>query len=429
MRKQLVIRLPDEWEAAATAGNAVPASWVLRDDERPAGSLFHGELKEAAVQAVGAKVTVLVPGADVVLAQVNLPGLKGQRLARAVPFALEEQLAEDVEDMHVAIGGRDAEGRLANAVISREKLEQWLTALKAAGLQPDVVTPELFGVPWSAAGDSKAWSLVVNDKQALLRTGEQTGLAFEAENIALVLQACIDAVGDAGPASLEVISCGENDFAQSTSYQALSEFCATSQIELSTRQADDACPVLLAQGFDEQRAINLLQGEFSRKEQLGKLLRPWRPALVLLAVWLVLQVGMLVTEYVRLSGQDNELREQIAAVYRQAFPDSRLVPGQEKLLMERGLEKLRGGGSGQAGMLTLLAQAGAVFKDTPGLQLRTLRYKNNQLDVDIHMPDLQALDKLKARLGAEAKLAVEIVSASSRDGKVESRLALKGGGA
>ena len=92
MRKQLFIQLFDEsTPAPSTSGEAAmaaPASWVLRDDDRPAGSLFHGNLAEAAAQAVGARVSVLVPGADVLLAQVELPAMKAQRLAKAVPYAL-----------------------------------------------------------------------------------------------------------------------------------------------------------------------------------------------------------------------------------------------------------------------------------------------------------------------------------------------------
>jgi general secretion pathway protein L len=183
----------------------------------------------------------------------------------------------------------------------------------------------------------------------------------------------------------------------------------------------------LAQGFDGQYAINLLQGDYSRKQQLEKLLRPWRPTIILLGLWLLMQVGMFVVEYSRLSTNNAELKAQIEAVYRDAFPQSRNIVN-PKVQMQRGLEKLRSGGGQNDGLLPLLAQAGAVFKDTDGVVLRTLRFKANKLDVDIEMPDLQSLDKLKQRLSDEARLSVEIVSASSREGKVESRLALQSAG-
>ncbi len=432
MRKQLFIQLFEQQTGLVSEGGeaaVLPVSWVLRDEQQPTGALFHGNLQEAAAQAAGARVSVLVPGVDVVLAQVELPAMKAQRLSRAVPFALEEQLAGDVDDLHVAIGQRDAQGRVANAVVSRQRLDDWLEQLKAVGLQADVMTPEMFGLQWEVedAPGHNHWSMLIDGRVGLLRTGAQTGLAFETDSLLPVLQACVDDAGDMPPAGLQLTVCGDDAFADSDEYRVLSASCAEQGIELSLETKNEVRSVMLAQGFDEQRAINLLQGDYSRKQQLEKLLRPWRPALILGGLWLLLQAGVFVVEYNRLATQSSELKEQIETVYRDAFPESRNIVN-PKVQMQRGLEKLRGDGGQGDGLLTLLAQAGVVLKDTPGASLRTLRFKGNKLDVDVNMPDLQSLDKLKQRLSEEAKLNVEIVSASSRDGKVESRLSLQAAG-
>ena len=50
---------------------------------------------------------VLVPGTDALLAEPVLPLKSGAKLAQVVPFALEEQLATDVEDLHFAVGKRE----------------------------------------------------------------------------------------------------------------------------------------------------------------------------------------------------------------------------------------------------------------------------------------------------------------------------------
>ncbi len=434
MRKQLVLQLPDHWFGMAGSSVDVasieetPASWVLRDTDRPAGSLFHGSLKDAAVQAAGARVIVLVPAENVLLAQAELPDIKGQKLARAIPYALEDQLVDDVDDLHVAIGNRDEEGKVSNAVVSRDSLESWLAHFKKAGLHPDVMSPEVFGVQWDEDTDTKQWSLVINGAHALMRTGAQTGLAFEAENINSVLQASLDNSGESFPSSLTVVGCGEEleDLFEGSAIQdKLAAVCEENSVELVVYQSDEPCGVLLAQGFDENSAINLLQGDYSRKEQVGKMLRPWRTALILCAVWVLLQVGIFITDYIRLSALADEQQAEITSIFKQAMPGSRLVPGSEKELMTRALEKLRGGG-GDNSLLTLLAQAGKIFKETQGITLSSLRYKGDKLDVGLNLPDLQTLDKLKQRLIDEARLSVEIVSASSRNGKVESRLSIKG---
>ncbi len=435
MRKQLVLQLPDQWFGMGGDGleaennGEAHVSWVLRDTDRPAGSLFHGSLKDAAVQAAGARVIVLVPGENVLLAQAELPAIKGNKLTKAVPYALEDQLADDVENLHVAIGRRDEQGKVANAVVSRESIDSWLSRLKTAGLHPDMMSPEVFGVQWDREAEVTQWSLVINGAHALMRTGAQTGLAFEAENIISIMQACLDNAGESYPSSLTVVGCGEelDDLFEGSAIQnKLAALCAEKSIELFFRQSDEDCSVLLAQGFDEGNAINLLQGAYSRKEQIGKWLRPWRPAIILGVVWLVFQVGSFFTDYSRLSSLAEKQRTEMKSIFQQALPGSRLVPGSEKELMSRALEKMRGGGNGDNSLLSLLSQAGKIFKETDGVVLRSVRYKSNKLDVGLNISDLQNLDLLKQRLKNEARLSVEIISASSRNGKVESRLSIKG---
>ena len=424
MRKQLFLQLP-----ASGLDHGTELSWVLRDDERPAGSLFHGTLDDTVKQAAGARVVVLAPGTDVLLASAELPALGRQRLARAVPFAMEEQVAADVEELHFALGSRDDDGRVRNAVVAREKIESWLDGLRQAGLQVDVLASEVLGVPREAANDGgRQWSLLVDAERCLLRLGEQQGMALELENLGLVVRAALDEAGNALPSGIDVITCGADGFADSDHYRQLCSLAGEHGIDVNLRAQDEDCALLLARGFDEKKAINLLQGDYSRREQLEKMLRPWRPVLMLLGLWLVVQLGGMGLEYQRLSAQNTAMREQIAALYREAFPEARKVVN-PRVQMERGLARLRAGSGGEAGLLAFVAKAGPILKATPKLRLRSVRYKENRLDIDLEIDSLQALDGLKQRLGDEAGLGVEIVSASSRDGKVESRIALRMGGA
>jgi general secretion pathway protein L len=423
MRKQMLIQMP-----AASADDATAAAWLLRDEEQPGGRFFQGPLTDAATQAMGARVVALVPGADVLLTRMDMPNLNRSNLAKALPYALEEQLASDVEELHVAIGNRDASGRVANAVVSRRAIDSWLENLKQAGVHADVLASEVFGVPLEEDAGTVRWGLLVDGARAFLRTAPQAGLAAETENLPAVFQALLDEAGDAPPAELSVTVCGADVFSASSACAALRALCEGQGMALKLRHSAEACPVLLAQGFNEQEAINLLQGDYSRKQQLEKLLRPWLPAAVVLGLWLVLHIGLTGFEYVRLSAEDKALRAQIEAVYREAFPDARNVVN-PKVQMEQALAKLHGGSKPGGGFLSLLAESGKVFKDTTGLKLRNLRYKEGRLEVDLEVADLQILDNLKQRLMDEAKLKVEIVSASSRDDKVETRITVAGGGA
>ena len=58
-------------------------------------------LAEAALDRIN---IVIVPSEDVLVTTVTLPKMNRSRLLQAIPYALEEQVIEDVDTMHFAAG-------------------------------------------------------------------------------------------------------------------------------------------------------------------------------------------------------------------------------------------------------------------------------------------------------------------------------------
>ena len=102
MSDWLLLRLPRSPEQAAT--------WLVVDARgAPTGPPQSGPLSLAAARAAGRRVCVLAPGADVLLAEPDVPAKAGAKLQQLVPYALEEHLAEDIDELHFAIGKRAAD--------------------------------------------------------------------------------------------------------------------------------------------------------------------------------------------------------------------------------------------------------------------------------------------------------------------------------
>src|SRR5690606_28376181 len=88
-----------------------------------------GPLSLAPMPAGRPHVCVLVPGTDVLLAQPELPAKAGAKLQQIVPYALEEQLAEDIDNLHFAIGRRSGDSTTVPvAVVSQSLMDEWLTS-------------------------------------------------------------------------------------------------------------------------------------------------------------------------------------------------------------------------------------------------------------------------------------------------------------
>src|SRR5262245_53754069 len=68
------------------------------------------------------KIIVLVPGEDVLLIQVQLPKMSKARLAKAIPYALEDQITEDPDNLHFAISKVKENGLIAVAVVNKKRM-------------------------------------------------------------------------------------------------------------------------------------------------------------------------------------------------------------------------------------------------------------------------------------------------------------------
>ena len=122
MPEYLVIRI-DQHQIQIADWIAVDASGVRCSDPST------GTLQDAAADVGEREVIVLVPSSEVLTTSVDIP-VKGTRLLAALPFALEENLAQDIEDLHFAAGIRRANGRTPVSIVAHERMEEWLAAVR-----------------------------------------------------------------------------------------------------------------------------------------------------------------------------------------------------------------------------------------------------------------------------------------------------------
>lgn len=394
-----ILRLP--------AGGGGQVQWLTAGEVPVAGA---GTLADAAARLGGMRLTVVLPGAWVTTHQVQIPVRQSQRLRQAVPYVLEERLVEDVDDLHFALGSRQADGELPVLVVARARLQQSLKSLDEAGLRADVITPETLAIPVQEG----EWSLLLTDEGANLRMGPFLGWTSQGTDWPDYLSLAFAGNSASLPERLRLFDCRSD--------QGTDISLAQLPVAVVTESPASLMDIIAAGAATP--AINLLQGDFSRREQLGKLWRPWRLTAALLFAALVLQGGLSLSTYYRLKGEDETLYRQIEQVYRDTFPDARNVSN-PKVQMERALAAMGGNGAG-GGFLSLLATAAPVLMAEKGVELRSLRYQQGAMDFDVTLGDLAVLDRLKQSLAGKG-LEVTIQSASSEGGKVEGRLQIREG--
>jgi len=85
---------------------------------------------------------LVVPGADVVARWLDLPDRNDRQARSAVAFLLQDDIADEGDDLHICVGGSDAGGQRLAAVASASRVQGWLTSAAARGVDPVSVTPD-----------------------------------------------------------------------------------------------------------------------------------------------------------------------------------------------------------------------------------------------------------------------------------------------
>lgn len=389
--------------------------WLLLDDMggSPVG-VRSGSLEAAVAAATGMRAVVLVPGIECLLTTVQIPGHSRKKLLQAVPYALEEHLSDEVENLHFAVAAAPEDGAWPVVVVSNHYMEALQQQIADAGLDVQQVVPELLAIPY----DENEISVLLDNEQALVRTGRSSGYAVDTDNLGLMLTGRQSEDEDEPMPVLRLIAAPGTLLPETIEYDG--------EVRLEPLLCDPL--EVFAQGLDAG-AINLLQGRFSRAAEWGQALRPWRATAALLLAGILVSNVVMGIDYYRLSRESEQLRAQIEKTFKTALPGTKRIVN-PRVQMQQQLDKLqRRQGSG-VNFLTLLAQSGAVLKGRQGVDITGATFRAGRLDVDLTVADLQLLDQLKQALMQNGSLTVEIQSATTGpDQRVQSRLRIQGAGA
>lgn len=411
MADWLLLRLP--------RGPGQEASWILADARGNAISAPQsGPLELAAQRAAGRHVCVLVPGTDVLLTEPELPAKAGAKLQQIVPYALEEQLAEDIDDLHFAIGKRAPDSATTPvAVVALSLMDEWTTALKAAGIQPESMYAESDLLP---VNPGHAVALLEDDVVTLRPpVGATISMPADALSEALQLVRPVGAEGGEGAAGRGLILyTGAAEWQHfSPQVEAVREQFDGIKVQLLT-----AGPLtMLAQQLPTAKPINLLQGRYAPQHKTAVGWQAWRVAAMLLAGLVVLHIAGKGAELYMLKRAERTVDASIAEVFRSVMPGNPNTADARRQ-MERQLIAVRGaGGSG------LLAALGALVdarNTVPGTTVQSLSFRDGALELRMAAPDADSLDRVSQVLrtnGWDANLTAGNVAGQAYEGRIQIR--------
>lgn len=395
MNEQLIIRLG----SLATQ----PVQWLvwspLTEEVIASGRLAQAtELPELATRLGQRPVIALVPACDVVLKTIALPGKPTRQLLQALPFMLEEDQAEDIEQLLIVQGKahfQNNQHQQQVAVVRRSVLETWLHWLQDAGFSVQKMIPDALLLP------------ELPEQAVAIECGEQWLLRQGAWQVS-----CIDAGW--WPDYLGLL--------------ALPSVLSYSPWPEHILQAHQLAPAelplaLLARQLPQQN-FTLLQGDYAPKRPQNKLWQQWRVsgtlAGVCLGVYLV-SVGLEAWQFKR---QAQTANAEAMALYKSKFPNERVFNLRQNVTRKLAAS---GGGDPNQSLVGLLSQVQPLLAQQPGLTLDNLKFdgKKAELRFQATADGFQSFEQLKNALQQQG-FQVEQGALSNINGKVQGTITMRG---
>jgi general secretion pathway protein L len=410
MADWLLLRLPRDPQSEA--------SWILADARGNALSAPQsGPLEQAAQRAAGRHVCVLVPGTDVLLTEPELPAKAGAKLQQIVPYALEEQLAEDIDELHFAIGKRAPDSATTPvAVVGLGLMDEWTSTLKAAGLAPE-----------SMYVDSDLLPINPGHAVALLEGDVVTVRPPVGATISMPSDALGEALQLARPAADAPEGAGRGLIL----YTGAAEWQEYSPRVEAIRDQFDGIKVqlltggplpLFAQQLPTAKPVNLLQGRYAPQSTRAVGWQAWRVAAMLLAGLVALHVAGKGAELYMLKRTERQLDAAIEQAFRTAMPGEQNATNARRR-MEQKLISVRGGGS-SAGLLAALGALVQARGSVPGTTVQAMSFRDGSLELKMAAPDADSLDRVSQALranGWQADLTAGNVAGQGYEGRIQIR--------
>ncbi|MDJ0278761.1 type II secretion system protein GspL [Sphingomonas sp. 2R-10] len=325
------------------------------------------------VDGAAPATTLLIPSESVLLLGVDLPlPTRAKRLA-ALPFAIEDRIADPVDAVHLALGEAVGERRYLVAVVRHAVMAEWIAIAEAAGIGSAAFVPDALALPAPVEG----WTVEVTGGRALVRAADGTGFAVPLAMLVAAWDAAGRPKAQASGDPLPEAMAGDG-----------AAFPAGS---IADRVA--AAPIDLRQGSYARRRT--AWPSTTRKVAMILGAAALAHGVIAVADTLMLQ---------RIAERRHDALQQLVATTAPAVPtggDDFLIRVADLLPRPTGTNRF----------VPLLSRVGGALSPIgPVLVVRTMTFEGNALTIECESPETGMADRVRAALSA-AGVAAQVVAA------------------
>ncbi len=379
-----------------------------------------GTLATAATLASLRRVVGLLPASDVVTLDAELPARAGGKLLQAVPYALEEQVADDIDDLHFAIGARAPDGRTPVCIVARALMQSIEEACASSGLALHALHAEAALV----AGLPGQLVVLIDGEEMHACMPEMRAVTLPSTSIAESLSLVLGDSAASATLGLRVYASPADWQSRGAEIEALRAQYAGLGVQLLPQ---GTLP-WLAQGLAARAPINLLQGSFApRRSTTSGSWRRWRVAAALAGAFVLLSVAGNVWRSSRLAAEERRVDAALAEAARPLFPGEPELRNTRRRV-EAQLAAVRGAGAAGGEFLPALSALAAARSAAPDAELKSLGYRGGSFEVRLKARDAAAIERVGAALRASG-WATDLLGGTGTDQAYEGRIRISAAGA
>ncbi|WP_146491980.1 type II secretion system protein GspL [Vibrio sp. T20] len=388
MSEFLTVRLssepqsPVQWLVWSTSQQEVIASGELSSWE---------QLDELTPYAEKRSCIALLPGNECLIKRVEIPKGAARQFDSMLPFLLEDEVAQDIEDLHLTILDKNSTHATVCGV-DREWLKQALDLFREANIIFRKVLPDTLAVPFEEPGIS---ALQI-DQHWLLRQGNYQAVSISEAWLPMFLQ------------SDWVVADDEEQATTIFSYTAM----PSEDVQQQSGANWQAKPAELVMSLLSQQAItsgvNLLTGTFKTKSSFSKYWRVWQKVAIAACLLVAVIVTQQVLKVQQYEAQAQAYRMESERIFRAVLPGKQRIPTVSYLKRQMNDEAKKYGGSGDGdSLLGWLALLPETLGQVKSIEVESIRYDGNRSEVRLQAKSSDFQHFETARVKLEERFTVE----------------------
>nr|WP_246856163.1 type II secretion system protein GspL [Vibrio crassostreae] len=373
---------PVQWLVWSTSQQEVIASGELSSWE---------QLDELTPYAEKRSCIALLPGNECLIKRVEIPKGAARQFDSMLPFLLEDEVAQDIEDLHLTILDKDSTHATVCGV-DREWLKQALDLFREANIIFRKVLPDTLAVPFEEPGIS---ALQI-DQHWLLRQGNYQAVSISEAWLPMFLQ------------SDWVVADDEEQATTIFSYTAM----PSEDVQQQSGANWQAKPAELVMSLLSQQAItsgvNLLTGTFKTKSSFSKYWRVWQKVAIAACLLVAVIVTQQVLKVQQYEAQAQAYRMESERIFRAVLPGKQRIPTVSYLKRQMNDEAKKYGGSGDGdSLLGWLALLPETLGQVKSIEVESIRYDGNRSEVRLQAKSSDFQHFETARVKLEERFTVE----------------------